>query len=86
MTLRAMGFHEAVSVDRLEELFASDKTALFAGTIATRCPTCGLRFAVFFPAKDDPQNPEHQKALEQMMWADCNGGKHRGDYVFATAP
>jgi hypothetical protein len=86
MTLRAMGFHEAVSVEKLEELFAADENVLFAGTIARKCPTCGLRFAVFFPAKDDPRNAEYLKSLEERMWEDCNGGKHRGEYVFTTTP
>jgi len=86
MTIRAKGFHEAISVEKLEELFAADYNALFAGTVGSQCPTCGLRFAVFFVAKDDPQNPEYLKALEGIMWQDCNGGKHRGEYVFRTVP
>jgi hypothetical protein len=85
MPLRATAFHEAISVTALEELFKADANVLFAGTLATKCPRCGLRFAVFFPAKDDPQNDEYRKQVETMIANDCNHGKHRGTYSFTTA-
>jgi rRNA maturation protein Nop10 len=86
MALRAAAFHDAISVNALEEIFKADTNALFAGTLATRCPKCGLRFAVFFPAKDDPQNEEYREQIETMIANDCKGGKHRGTYSFATTP
>ena len=59
MSLRAMAFHEAISVDALDEIFKADANALFAGTTVGRCFKCGMRFAVFFPDKDDPHNGEY---------------------------
>jgi rRNA maturation protein Nop10 len=32
---------------------------VFSGTLASTCPKCGMRFAVFFPAKDDLWNDEY---------------------------
>jgi hypothetical protein len=61
MPLRATAFHEAISVNALEEIFKAYANVLFAGTLATKCSKCGLRFAVFFPVKDDPQNEEWLK-------------------------
>ncbi len=86
MSLRAWAFHEAISFDRLEELFQSDANALFSGTLAGKCAKCGLRFGIFFPAKDDPQNGEYMVHLQEMIEADCREGAHRGEYIFSTTP
>jgi len=86
MTLRAIAFHEAIAYDRLEEIFKADQNALFGGSLAGFCSRCNLKFGVFFPAKDDPQNSEYLAALNEMIASDCRGGKHRGEYTFVTAP
>jgi len=86
MALRAIGFHEAVSGAKLEEVFRSDVNELFGGTVAAKCSTCGARFAVFFPAKDDPDNPKYLAELQKMIAGDCKDGKHGSDYSFKTTP
>jgi hypothetical protein len=86
MTLRAVAFHEAIAYDRLEEIFKADRNALFGGSLNGACSKCNLKFGVFFPAKDDPQNPEYLLALNEMIANDCRGGQHRGDYTFVTLP
>jgi rRNA maturation protein Nop10 len=86
MPLRATAFHEAISVSALEEIFKADANVLFAGTLATKCPKCGLRFAMFFPANDDPQNGEYRSQVEVMIANDCNRGKHVGTYSLTTTP
>ena len=86
MPLRAMAFHEAISVARLEELFYVDTNAVFACSIAARCPTCKTRFAVFFPAKDDEKNPEYLAGVLEAIGRDCKRGHHVGEYSFSTTP
>jgi len=86
MTLRAIGFHEAVSAAKLEEVFRSDRNQLFGGTVAGKCSACGARFAVFFPAKDDADNPTYLGELQKMIARDCKDGKHGSDYSFKTTP
>jgi hypothetical protein len=63
MILRAIAFHEAISVQKLEEIFKADANPVFGGTLSAKCPTCGLRFAVFFAAYDDPQNRDYLAKL-----------------------
>jgi hypothetical protein len=70
----------------LEEIFKSDVNAVFGGSLAGACPKCGLKFGVFFPAKDDPENPQYLARLNEMIENDCVGGKHRGEYGFTTRP
>jgi hypothetical protein len=86
MTLRAIAFHEAISYEKLEEIFKADHHALFGGSLAGACSRCNLKFGVFFPAKDDPQNSEHLARLNEMIANDCKGGKHLAEYVFVTKP
>jgi hypothetical protein len=86
MALRAIGFHEVISYERLEEIFKADASAVFGGTLAGACPQCGLKFGVFFPAKDDPENPKYLSQLTEMIGSDCKNGKHRGEYAFSTIP
>jgi hypothetical protein len=74
--LLAIGFHEAVSVEKLAELFRSDMNQLFAGTTAAHCPTCRRQFAVFFPQSDDPENIRYLAKIEELIASDCRDGKH----------
>jgi hypothetical protein len=77
--LLAAAFHEAVSVQKLEQLFHSDWNQLFAGTTAAHCRTCGLQFAVFFPNSDDPENMDFLIAMEERIAADCREGQHSAE-------
>jgi hypothetical protein len=86
MTLRAMAFHNAISYDRLEELFKSETNQMFATSLAGACPHCKLKFAVFFPVKDDPRNPEFLAKMNELIGKNCDKGKHGGEYVFTTTP
>jgi hypothetical protein len=63
--LLAAAFHEAVSVQRLAELFRSDWNQLFAGTTVGHCPKCRQQFAVFFSSSDDPKNLDYLKQMGQ---------------------
>jgi len=74
--LQAIAFHEAVSAQKIEELFRSDWNQLFAGVTAGHCPKCGRQFAVFFPSSDDPQNLDYLQTIEGMIANDCRDGKH----------
>lgn len=76
MTLRAIAFHESISVEKLEEIFEHDANELFGGTLGARCPACGLKFAVFFPAYDDPENQNYLTKLKELIASDCKGGQH----------
>jgi len=86
MTLRAIAFHELISYEKLEEIFKADQNSLFGGSLAGACSKCNLKFGVFFPAKDDPHNPEYLAGLNDMIANDCKGGKHLGEYVLVTKP
>lgn len=86
MTLRAIAFHENISTKKLEEIFSTDANTLFGGTLGAKCPACGLRFAVFFPAYDDPKNQDYLTELQKLIASDCRDGKHRREYAFTTTP
>jgi hypothetical protein len=86
MPLRAMAFHEAISVQKLEEIFKSDKNVVFGGTLGGACANCKAKFAVFFPAKDDPHNLDYLAKLNEVIAKDCRCGKHAGEYSFSTTP
>jgi hypothetical protein len=86
MAIRAIAFHEAISYEKLEEIFKADENVLFGGSLAGACSKCKLKFGVFFPAKDDPQNPEYLARLNEMIANDCKRGKHLGEYRFVTRP
>jgi hypothetical protein len=86
LTLRAHAFHEAISAEKLEELFKSDQNVLFAGSTAGECSLCKKRFAIFFPAKDDPENLAYLAKVNEMIAKDCRGGRHRGEYAFCSTP
>lgn len=79
MRLLAIAFHEAISVEKLGELFRSDLNQLFAGTTAAHCRTCGRQFAVFFPNSDDPENMDFLVAIEERIAADCQDGRHSAE-------
>lgn len=74
--LLATAFHEAISVQRLADLFRSDWNQLFAGTTVGHCQKCGRQFAVFFQSSDDPQNLDYLKQIEEMIGKDCREAKH----------
>jgi nucleosome binding factor SPN SPT16 subunit len=77
--LLAAAFHEAISVEKLDELFRSDLNQLFAGTTAAHCRNCKLQFAVFFPSSDDPENMNFLVAIEERIAADCRDGRHSAE-------
>lgn len=77
--LLAIGFHEAVSVEKLAELFRSEINQLFAGTTAAHCPICRRQFAVFFPQSDDPENVKYLAKIEELIAGDCRDGKHSAE-------
>jgi hypothetical protein len=77
--LLAIGFHEAVSVEKLAELFRSEVNQLFAGTTAAHCPTCRRQFAVFFPQSDDPENVKYLAKIEELIAGDCRDGNHSAE-------
>ena len=81
MPLRAMAFHESISVERLNNLFRSDWNQLFAGTTAGHCSRCGAQFAVFFPNSDDRDNGEYLASIEKLISEDCKAGKHSREFV-----
>jgi hypothetical protein len=74
--LLATAFHEAISVQRLADLFQSDWNQLFAGTTVGHCAKCGRQFAIFFPSSDNPKNLDYLKQIEEMIANDCREGKH----------
>jgi hypothetical protein len=86
VALRAVAFHEAISYDKLEEIFKADANAVFGGSLAGACSKCKLRFGVFFPSKDDLQNPQYLARLNELIANDCKSGKHRGEYSLTTTP
>lgn len=74
--LLAIAFHESVSVAKLAQLFTSELNQLFAGTTAAHCRVCGMQFAVFFPASDDPENGKYLADIEKLIQQDCEHGAH----------
>jgi nucleosome binding factor SPN SPT16 subunit len=81
--LLAIAFHEAVSVERLDQLFRSETNQLFAATIAAHCRNCGRQFAVFFPNSEDPDNMDFLIAIEERIAADCKDGSHSAEISLA---
>jgi hypothetical protein len=77
--LLAIAFHEAVSVERLEQLFKSEQNQLFAGTTAAHCKVCGRQFAVFFPQSDDPENMKYLTEIKNRIERDCRDSKHSAE-------
>ena len=77
MSLRAIAFHESISVGKLAELYKSEWNQLFAAapTVA-HCSKCRTQFAVFLPSSDDPQNMSYVTTLENRISEDCDKGKH----------
>jgi hypothetical protein len=75
MSLRAIAFHESISVKRLAVISESEFNQVFAGAKSTRC-NCGTAYALFLPQSDDPQNDEYVADLAKRISADCNKGKH----------
>ena len=86
MTLRAAAFHNTVSAQALEEISSAAHGDLFGCTITARCSKCNARFIVFFPAKDDPNNPNYLNGVIVMIDVDCREGKHSAVYRFNTTP
>jgi hypothetical protein len=77
--LLAIAFHEAVSVEKLADVFRSGANQLFGGTIAAHCPTCRCQFAVFFPQADDPENRKYLAEIEKLIAGDCRDEKHSAE-------
>lgn len=77
MAIKAIAFHETISVQKLAELFKPEIAQLFAGTTAAHCKNCGKQYAVFFPVADDPKNLGCVTDLEKQIAEDCNKGNHK---------
>jgi hypothetical protein len=82
MSLAAIAYHEAISLEKLEQLFRSDYHAVFACTMEGKCPRCQARFAVFFPFKDDDENPKYLADLMKLVGDTCRArkGGHTATY------
>jgi hypothetical protein len=77
--LLAIAFHEAVSVEKLADVFRSDINQLFGGTTAAGCPSYRRQFAVFFPNSDDPENVKYLADIETLIAGDCRDSKHSAE-------
>ena len=77
--LLVVAFHESISPQRLDELFASPHNQLFAVTSAAHCGTCGRQFAVFFPISGDPEKENCLKSMQYLITKDCKGGQHSAE-------
>lgn len=73
MGLAAIAYHEVISLSQLEEVFKPNYNAVFGCTMAGTCPKCETRFAVFFPVKDDTDNPQYLAQLMKMIGDGCRG-------------
>jgi len=76
MPLRAIAYHESISVNALEKTFQSEWHQLFAATTFASCKKCGVLFAVFLPKSDDLNNGPYVGELEKRITEDCKAGKH----------
>ena len=76
MGVKAIGFHESISVDRLAELFRSDLNQLFATSTVAHCKKCAKPYAVFLQQIDDPENGPYIAEIERVISNGCEGGTH----------
>jgi hypothetical protein len=76
MPLRAIAFHENISVENLEKLFKAEWNQLFANTTFAHCKGCKRLYAVFLADGNDKNNGDYVAELEKRISDDCNGGKH----------
>jgi hypothetical protein len=76
MSLKAIAFHESVSLGKLQELFRSEWNQLFAATTFAHCKKCRALYGVFLPQIDDPQNGPYVADLETRISENCDNGRH----------
>jgi hypothetical protein len=78
---RAIAFHEATAIEKLEDYFASSDAERHASTRAGKCDKCDLGFAIIVTDEKDPRNPEYIDQLQTMIAEDCISGLHQAEYV-----
>jgi hypothetical protein len=86
MPVRAIVFQNSVAHEEMEKIFKAETNQLFGDTSTLECGHCRAGFAIFFSAKDDPENIKYFRALEVRVAEDCNKGKHSQFVKFSTTP
>jgi hypothetical protein len=81
MSIRAVAFHEANAMEKMDEYFRSPESEHLTETQAGKCIKCNLAFAIVLAVKSDPRNPEYVGHLKAIIADDCIGGHHRDEYV-----
>lgn len=81
MSIRAIAFHEAIAMEKMDEYFHSPESELQSETQAGKCVQCNLAFAIVLVVKSDPRNPEYIARLNSMIADDCINGIHKDEYV-----
>jgi hypothetical protein len=77
VSLRAIAYHESISVDALNKIFKSEWNQLFGANTFAHCKKCGALFAVFLQDSNDPENGPYVGELEKRITEDCQSGKHQ---------
>jgi hypothetical protein len=81
MSVRAIAFHEAIAVEKMDEYFRSSESELQSDTQPGKCVRCDLAFAIVLAVKSDLRNPEYVGHLNAMIADDCINGLHKDQYV-----
>jgi hypothetical protein len=81
MSIKAIAFHEAIAMGKMDEYFHSPESEVQSETQAGKCVKCNLAFAIVLTVKSDPRNPEYVGALNSMIADDCINGLHKDEYV-----
>jgi hypothetical protein len=81
MSIRAIAFHEAIAMEKMDEYFHSPESGIQSETQAGKCVKCNLAFAIILVVKNDPRNQEYIGHLNSMIADDCINGIHRDEYV-----
>jgi hypothetical protein len=81
MSIRAIAFHEAIAMEKMDVYFRSPESQLQSETQAGKCVKCNLAFAIVLAVKSDPRNPEYVGHLNAIIAEDCIAGHHRDEYV-----
>jgi hypothetical protein len=81
MSIRAIAFHEAIAMEKMDEYFHSPESELQSETQAGKCVKCNLAFAIVLTVKGHPRNPEYVGHLNSMIADDCINGVHKDEYL-----
>jgi hypothetical protein len=79
MSIKAIAFHEAIAVEKMDEYFQASE--LQSETQPGRCVKCDLAFVIVLSVKSDPRNPEYVGHLNSVIADDCINGLHKDEYV-----